>query len=249
MRDAWQDAEAVAEYVHSVRGAAPVMQFIERPTLQALVGQVRGQDVVDLGCGAGDFARQCAEAGAASAVAVDRSAEMLRYAVPAPGVHYVEARMESITLPASSADLVVSSMALDFVEDAGGVVRRAFDWLRSGGWLVFTVQHPIVTASTHAQWVHEAGTSSAWPVDSYLTEGPRTESRGDLAVTRCHRPVARWVMWVLDAGFRLDALAEPGGSPEGWSAAKGLLEENAKRPRILAVRAERPASGRGAPAG
>lgn len=85
MRDAWQDAEAVAEYVHSVRGAAPVMQFIERPTLQALVGQVRGQDVVDLGCGAGDFARQCAEAGAASAVAVDRSAEMLRYAVPAPG--------------------------------------------------------------------------------------------------------------------------------------------------------------------
>lgn len=240
MREAWQDAEAVAEYVHSVRARAPVMQFIERPALWALVGQVDGLDMVDLGCGPGDFARQCVGRGAASVVAVDSSAAMLRHAVSAVGVRYVEARMESLALPTSSADLVVSSMALHFLEDAGGVVRRAYDWLRPGGRLVFTVEHPLVTASTRAQWVQQGKASPAWPVDSYLTEGPRTEARGDLAVARWHRPVARWVMWVLDAGFRLDALTEPAGSPEGWSAARGPLEENAKRPRILGVRAERP---------
>ena len=52
-RNAWQDRGAVGEYVESVRSQAPVNEWIEKPALHMLVGEVHGLALLELECGPG----------------------------------------------------------------------------------------------------------------------------------------------------------------------------------------------------
>lgn len=90
---------------------------LEQPALAALLPDVRGACVLDLGCGDGALARRLAEAGAREVIAVDASARMLAAAVPHPLVRYLRADIETLDRPAGHADLVVSSLALHYVRD------------------------------------------------------------------------------------------------------------------------------------
>ena len=106
---------------------------LEQPALAALLPDVHGARVLDLGCGDGALARRLAEAGAQEVIAVDASARMLAGAVPHPLVRYLRADIETLDRPASHTDLVVSSLALHYVRDYAGLIRRIAGWLRPGG--------------------------------------------------------------------------------------------------------------------
>jgi len=58
----------------------PVRQFVEVPSVLRMLGDVRGQRVLDLACGTGFYSRTCKRAGAAEVMGVDLSSEMLRAA-------------------------------------------------------------------------------------------------------------------------------------------------------------------------
>ena len=81
----------------------------------------------------GDFTRTCMDAGAASLIGVDSSAEMLRHAPALRHVRYVHAAMETLERPPASVDLVYSSMALHFMEGVSDVFSRTAAWIRPGG--------------------------------------------------------------------------------------------------------------------
>lgn len=238
-RDAWHDPDAAAEYVAAVRGDSPVNQYIEKPALRALMGPVTGLAMVDLGAGAGDFAGECAEAGARSIVAVEASPAMLALAREHSRVRYVPSRMEEVDLPTQSVDGVFSSMALQYVPDLPRVIERVHRWLVDDGWFAFTVEHPLGTANSRGSWLDEDTPQAAWPVDRYLEEGPVRDQRGDLVVVRWHRTVSTWVTELRAGGFAVEAMVEPAGTAPGGAAAPGRLAQNRKCPVVLGIRARR----------
>lgn len=176
------------------------------------------------------------DAGAASLIGVDSSAEMLRHAPALPHVRYVHAAMETLELPPASVDLVYSSMALHFVEDVSAVFSRTAAWLRPGGHLVFTIEHPLVAANSRGDWIDDGRGAPAWPVDQYLEEGPRRDQRGDLVIVRWHRSVSSWITMAIAAGFQLERLVEPCGVQDGWQQAPTVMAKNHGRPSILGMR-------------
>jgi ubiquinone/menaquinone biosynthesis C-methylase UbiE len=98
---------------------------------------------VDLGCGSGQVALGLAPK-VASVLAVDISQKMIDLLVEngrSQGIENVEGRaepVESLSLEASSVDIVVSNYALHHLRDSDKplLVRRAYDWLAPGGRLV-----------------------------------------------------------------------------------------------------------------
>lgn len=102
-----------------------------------------GDQVIDLGCGDGRLSISLAEHGA-RVLAVDASPMMigrLREAATGrsvPGLRVFAGQLEHLSLPARSADLVVSSYALHRLRDAekARVVAAAYGWLRPGGTLL-----------------------------------------------------------------------------------------------------------------
>lgn len=121
----------------------------EHADLMALLPDVDGRRVLDLGCGAGQLARHLATRGAVDVIGVDLSERMLELARTRwahPRVTYLRSGIEEVMFPSARFDVVVSILVFHYVDDYRRLVARVADWLTPGGVIVFSTEHPIFTA-------------------------------------------------------------------------------------------------------
>ncbi|HET7881022.1 MAG TPA: methyltransferase domain-containing protein [Acetobacteraceae bacterium] len=199
--------------------------------------------VLDLGCGLGYFAREARARGAREVVGVDLSERMLaeaRRRTDDPGIVFVRDELETFTTSPASFDLVVSSLALHYIADYAGLMRRVAIWLVPGGRLVFSVEHPIFTAHGSSDWYKDAnGEALHWPVDRYRDEGERRTRWFVDGVVKYHRTIEAYVNGLLDAGLTLMRLEEP-EAEAGLLAQKPEWAQERRRPPFLLLAATRP---------
>jgi SAM-dependent methyltransferase len=213
----YDDPTFFAGYMAMRRKKGGSNQAIEIPAMRALIGDVAGARVLDLGCGGGRLTAELARRGARSVVGVDLSRRMLDVARTAagglPGVTLRRAAIEDFSAPDASFDLIVSSLALHYVKDYRGLLARAARWLSPGGRLIFSVEHPITTANPRSWVFGEDGSFRHWALDNYLREGRRTKTWIVDGVTVYHRTVETLVEGVFAAGLELVTLREPSAAP------------------------------------
>jgi SAM-dependent methyltransferase len=214
---------------------------MEHADFVALLPEVAGRRVLDLGCGGGQLALHLADAGAAEVVGIDASERMLEVARRErahPRVIYRQAAMEAADFAAGSFDLVVSSLALHYVRDYAGLVRRIARWLTAGGVLVFSTEHPIYTARGSADgWVVGAdGTRIAWALDHYADEGLREHTWFVPGVRRYHRTMATLLNGPIDTGLAVERVVEPAPS-QAWLEDHPQHADEQRRPMFLLIRA------------
>jgi SAM-dependent methyltransferase len=213
----------------------------EWPALRALLPEMHGLRVLDLGCGFGWFCRWARAQGAAQVTGIDVSEKMLARArgdTADAGVAYTRADLEKLELPATGFDLVYSSLALHYIADLGRLMAQVHGALVAGGSLVFSVEHPIYTAPDRPGWAVDAQGRKTWPVDRYLDEGPRSTDWLTKGVIKQHRTLASYVNLLVGLGFTLRHVEEWGPSREQVAAQPALADEH-QRPPFLLVAARR----------
>lgn len=213
---------------------------LEEPAMRGLIGEVRGQDVLDLGCGLGHQARWMAECGAKSVLGVDISEKMIHECArrnKSPACKFLRASAEDVAISRDQYDLVVSSMTLHYVADITPVVGRIFRGLRKGGRFVFSVEHPICTAHPVGWLPMETG-PQVWPVRNYADEGARETKWFINGVIKYHRKVETYVRTLLAAGFMLADLREPEPIAEAMKK-RPELEAHLHRPPVLMILARK----------
>lgn len=104
------------------------------------------------------------------------------------------------------------------------------------GRLVFSVEHPIFTASRQPGWVTR-GSRQVWPVDSYLDEGARTTEWLVDGVVKQHRTIGTYLGLLLARGFVI-AHVEEWGPSEAQVAARPEWAVERYRPMFLIVAAD-----------
>jgi ubiquinone/menaquinone biosynthesis C-methylase UbiE len=231
-QNVYDDEHFFAGYQAMRVARAGINESLEQPALKGLLPDLTGADVIDLGCGDGTLCRSVAEAGAASVLGVDPSSRMLALATARtddPRVRYQQGFAEDLRLPPACADLVTSSLALHYVADLAALFGQVATWLRPGGLLVASMEHPAVTASAGAG---EDG-------DGYAAEGVRRSHWYVDGVVKHHRMVSTVVNELLGAGLVLTALAEPVPSPTLLEARPDLARHR-ERPPLLLIRGQRP---------
>ena len=213
----------------------------EWPALKALLPELRGLRVVDLGCGFGWFCRWARQHGAAAVLGIDVSEKMLERArdtAADPAITYVRADLERFDLPAASFDLAYSSLALHYVENLDGLLATVRDALVAGGRFVFSVEHPIFTAPARPGWVEDANGRKTWPVDSYLAEGARSTDWLAKGVIKRHRTIGHYVNALVRHGFAI-AHVEEWGPDAAQIAMHPEWADERERPPFLLVGAEK----------
>ena len=213
----------------------------EWPALRALLPELRGHEILDLGCGFGWFCRWARQHGAAQILGIDVSERMLaraRAATQDTAITYARADMEHLTLSPESFDLVYSSLALHYIEDLGGLMAGVYRSLVPGGNLVFSVEHPIFTAPADPNWSLGAAGRKTWPIDRYLDEGPRSSDWLAKGVIKQHRTIATYINMLLRLGFAI-VHVEEWGPTEAQIAARPNLADERQRPPFLLVAARR----------
>lgn len=124
----------------------------EWETLRKLLPDFKDKRVLDLGCGYGWHCIYAMEHGASSVVGVDISHKMLEVAKEKthfPQVEYKCCAIEDVEFPEESFDVILSSLAFHYVADYEILVKKIYRILKSGGKLVFTVEHPVLLPMEH----------------------------------------------------------------------------------------------------
>ena len=232
----WWDASAV-EYQDehgAFLGDADLLWCPEglREEQAHLLGDVRGRDVLEIGCGAAQGARWLVAAGA-RVTALDVSAGQLAQSRRLDArsgtavARLVQADAQALPFRHAAFDVVASAFGgIPFVADSAGAMAEVARVLRPGGRFVFSVTHP-----TRWAFPDDPGPRGLTLVQSYFDRTPYVEvdERGEATYVEHHRTLGDRVRELVAAGLVLVDLVEPEW-PEGherewgqWSPLRGRL--------------------------
>lgn len=225
---------------------------VNTPAFFALLPPVDGLVCLDLGCGEGHNTRLLAGQ-SARIVALDVAESFITAAAAEDGrgIRYLVADGAILPFRASSFDAVTAFMSLMDVADPERTLREVARVLRPGGFVQFSVLHPVISAPV-GRWVHdESGVRQARTVGEYFYQGPLTERwtfsaapaemrdrHQPFTITYARRTLTGWLSAVLAAGLTIEAIAEPHADEE-TAATHPQVADTRIAPYFLVVRARK----------
>lgn len=224
--DFYDDPVIFNAYVARRRSPQNPNDAIEQPIFWEMVGEPSGLEILDLGCGTAGFGRDLLERGAKRYVGVEGSNNMAEAALKAlagTGGEVVVSSIEAWEYPGEAFDLVVSRLALHYIEDIEACFRQLYSTLVPGGRLVFSVEHPILTSCNRS--AESSARRGDWIVDDYFCTGQRTYSWLGGTVMKFHRTVEDYFHALQAAGFTVQSLRESRPAP-------GLLDQQEYERRL-----------------
>ena len=230
--------EGYAQLPRSVQGldGAP-----EWPALKAMLPDLTGKSVVDLGCGYGWFCRAARELGASEVTGVDISEKMLARAAELtadPQIYYQRSDLDALKLDESSLDLVYSSLALHYLPELDTLFARVQRALKPGGSLVFSMEHPIYTCASRQGWLTDDNGERFWGVNHYQDESQRVSNWLADGVIKYHRTLGTTLNALIKAGLTISEVNEWGPTQTQVDAWPALAEE-AERPMLVLIAARK----------
>ena len=214
----YDDPTFFARYSEMPRSTGGLQNAGEWPAFRALLPDLRDKRLLDLGCGFGWHCRYAREQGARSVVGIDLSEKMLERARAETDDLQVEFRrsaIEDLNFAWGQFDVVISSLALHYVEQFDVVCRMVSHWLTPGGVFLFSVEHPVFTANVAQEWcLGPTGERLHWPLDDYQREGLRHTKWMVDDVIKYHRTTASYINTLIDSGFYITRFLEPSPTSE-----------------------------------
>ncbi|WP_267550564.1 bifunctional 2-polyprenyl-6-hydroxyphenol methylase/3-demethylubiquinol 3-O-methyltransferase UbiG [Rhizobium rhizogenes] len=226
--------EGYSRLQRSVEGLAGAAEW---PAIRALLPDLHGLDVIDLGCGFGWFCRWAAEQGAANVLGLDVSDKMLdraRVETKDERIRYGRADLEKLELPKASFDLVYSSLAFHYIEDFAGLLANIRQSLKPGGRLIFSIEHPIYMAPRQPEWLTDADGGKTWPLNAYQIEGKRLTNWLAEGVVKQHRTMSTTLNLLIKSGFAIAHVEEWSPSDQDLALHPDWVIER-ERPMFLLI--------------
>ena len=218
---------------------------IETPILLAMLPDMHGKNVLDIGCGMGHHAKQYADMGAASVLGTDISEKMLGYAKAhnsAENITYRHLPMEDISTLDRQFDLITSSLVFDYTEDFDKLMRDIFLLLKDDGELVYSMSHPMVTAwdGTYDRYTRtETGERLFANIHRYMVEGCRKVKWVVDEVEIYHKTVSALINSMIRAGFIIEECQEARVSDELREKYPDVFGGTIHRPEFIFFRCKK----------
>ena len=237
----YDDATFFRKYSQMRRSVQGLEGAGEWGTLEKMLPSFGGKRVLDLGCGFGWHCQYAVEHGAASVVGVDISERMLAVAIEKTSkeIEYMHRSIEDVRFARDSFDVVISSLALHYVELFEAVLEHIAAWLVVDGDLVFSVEHPIFTSQGSQDWCYDSkGNIRHFPVDNYFHEGTRETTFLGEGVVKYHRTLTTYLNRLIQSGFEVTGVVEP-QPDETMLRIDADMRNELRRPMMLIVSAKK----------
>lgn len=180
----------------------------ERPATIALLGQVSGRDVLEIGCGAGTLTTWLVDEGA-RVVAFDVAARMVaitqekvgdRASVSVGDLHDGLPQIET-----ASQDVIVASLVVHYLKDWEQIFAEFRRVIRDDGVVVFSTHHPAWDWLDHSpdDYFAKLQVTETW-----------TRAGKPFDVTFWRRPLREITQPIRAAGFVIDVLTEAEPLPD-----------------------------------
>lgn len=217
--------------------------LLMQPAMEEMLPDLKGKAVLDIGCGYGHNCLEFINKGAKKVVGTDISEKMLAVAKEEsahPDIEYRLMDMAEISSLNMKFDLVYSSLAFHYAENFKKLTEDIFNLLNDCGVLLYSQEHPIMTASIDENMGHfnldENGNKISYTFSDYNLSGLRKVHWFGEEVTKYHRPMGEILTSVAQSGFIITEVKEP--LPKPWAVEKlpSIVKEYIK-PNFLIVKA------------
>jgi SAM-dependent methyltransferase len=204
--DFYDNDSNFANYMERRQGQENANDTLEKPVICELIGDVSGLNILDLGCGDAAFAKDLLEWGCKTYTGIEGSSNMVQAATQAlqgENVRVIHTAMENWSYPHHTFDLVISRLALHYIQDIESLFQKVLQSLKPNGRLVFSIEHPVITST-----LQTSGQRTDWVVDNYFTEGFREQQWLGGTVHKYHRTIEHYYRALQQAGFTVEQLRE-----------------------------------------
>ncbi|MBX9742256.1 MAG: class I SAM-dependent methyltransferase [Chthoniobacterales bacterium] len=214
---------------------------IEQKAIRSLLPNLEGASVLDIGCGFGNFCYFLSTQKIKEVIGLDPSQKMIAEAKRLHSnnlITYQCCPIETASFSSNQFDLVVSSVALHYVEDYAAIVKKVAHWLKPNGYLIFSVEHPICTANPLCRSLKDKENTEVFPLYNYRDEGRFHQTWFIDNVQKYHRTLSTTINTLLQHQFSLCSILEPMPTDE-------LIEERPAfavhkiRPPLLIIKAQK----------
>ena len=188
--------------------------LIEIPQLFDLIGDVKDKTILNIGCGAGGHDRKLIELGAKKVLGIDISEKMICEAkrnCDSDKISYRVLSMNNLEEIDNKFDLVVSSLAIHYIEDYDSLCKKVYNLLNDGGQFIFSHGHPmdsaVILKNVEKRYVI-IGDKKYFLLSDYNNEGKRISHWFIDGVETYHRNMSHLINGLIDAGFKIKRLNE-----------------------------------------
>lgn len=190
---------------------------VETPTLISMLSSLEGKRVLDLGCGFGANCKRFVELGASEVVGIDISRNMLNAAerdnsdVKITYIRHDLNHLNDIKDKLGIFDVVVSSLAMHYIDDFNQLANCVYDLLSLEGMFIFSQEHPIFTAPEEtAEWLEdEDGMIEGFVLKNYPDSGKRKVFWIVDGFEKYHRTFSEIINALIKSGFIIEEVLEP----------------------------------------
>ncbi|HIZ10878.1 MAG TPA: class I SAM-dependent methyltransferase [Candidatus Eubacterium faecavium] len=216
--------------------------LLEQPAMMVLLPDLKNKTVIDLGCGFGDNCKTFINLGAKRVVGMDISRNMLemaKYKNFDKHIDYIRLPLEHLSAVNEKFDLAYSSLCFHYIKEFESLIKDVAEKLNPNGTLLFSQEHPIVTASSGIAGYYriDENGSKVYCLCNYQDENAlRTDKWFIDGVVKYHRTFSTIINTLTDHGFIIEKVVEPVPNEQALSKRKELDKEFIK-PTFLIVKA------------
>jgi len=228
----------LADRFNAMAPTKPHNGLYERPASLRLLDAQPGQRILDAGCGPGIASEILAQQGAV-VEGFDVTPRMIELAqqrcAGLPATFRVADLNKSLDwLSDATFDKVLSSLALDYIEELGPVFAEFARVTRPGGTLVFSMAHPM------GDWMHKEARGNK-PYYERCRYGMYWTGFGEpKPYVECYRrPMSETLNALVTSGWKLAELHEPQPLPEMREQSANIYENLSQYPVFMCIRAVR----------
>jgi ubiquinone/menaquinone biosynthesis C-methylase UbiE len=207
--------------------------FLNTPAFFELLPDVTGLTGLDLGCGEGHNTRLLSQR-AGQVYAIDVSPTFLRYAHSAERersgpIRYAAASGQQLPFGDAAFDFVTAFMTLMDMPCPELVLKEISRVLKPRGFLQFSISHPCFLSPPSRKLLRDESENvyavavgryfeggKPWIEEWLFTAAPKEVKAGlrPFRIPVFHQPISAWFNAIVDAGFRIERVAEPFANEE-----------------------------------
>lgn len=244
------DYSAYAEEWHKNRKnkRSHSKEYIEKPAVSELIGDIRDQDILVLGCGSGVECHELMQKGARSVHGVDNAKGLIEIAEK----EYTKCTfscedIRSFNVQKESFDICIASLVMHYIPEWSETFSRVCQSLRPGGTFVISLNHPVKFGADIARGAeysallgYEKGKSGVKVYGDYLHKRKIKDVwLGGLEVEFYHQSIEDILKEVLQSQFKLVSFSEPRPIARAQKEDPEFYEIHSKIPQFLILKLEK----------
>lgn len=178
-------------------------EMVEMPTTLRLLGNVKGKNILDLGCGPGRYAMKLTAKGA-RVIGIDNSKNSLIIAEKeAPKAIFIFGDIENLPFKDKEFDIVLSALVMGHFRDWSKIFREVRRVLKRGGLFVFSVHNPFSEVLVNRKWFLKKFRIVQRYFDERMLYDTWGEGNKKFNVAHHHKTYGTIIKIILNNGFEL----------------------------------------------